>query len=53
MPRRPHPYFGRLNRHEEVAKPKPGSRNACEPSIRPRDEPGILWDAFRDEPPNR
>ncbi len=49
MSRRPHPYFGRINRGEEVRKLEPGQRNACEPLAKPRDEPGILWDAFRDE----
>ena len=48
MSRRPHPYFGRLNRREDVSKPEPGQRNACEPLVKPRDEKGILWDAFRE-----
>jgi hypothetical protein len=50
MSRRPRPYFGRLSRSEEPRKLAPRQRNACEPLIKPRDEPGILWDAFRDEP---
>ena len=49
MARRPHPYFGRLNRREDVRKLEPGQRNACEPLAKPRDEMGILWDAFREE----
>ena len=49
MSRRPHPYFGRLNRSEDVRKPEPGRRNACEPLVKPRDVPGVLWDPFRDE----
>ena len=39
----------RLLRREELRKLEPGQRNACEPLAKPRDEPGILWDAFRDE----
>jgi hypothetical protein len=27
---------------------EPGQRNACEPLVKPRDEPGILWDSFRE-----
>lgn len=49
MSRRPHPYFSRLNRREDVRAREPGQRSACEPLIKPRDEPGILWAAFRDE----
>ena len=49
MSRRPHPYFGRLNRREEVSKLEPGKRKTCEPLVKPRDVPGVLWDAFRDE----
>ena len=48
MSRRPHPYFGRLNRREELRKLEPGQRNACEPLFKPRDELGVLWEAFRD-----
>jgi len=48
--RRPHPYFGRLNRREQPRKLGPGQRNACEPLIKPKDEPGILWAAFRERP---
>jgi len=47
--RRSHPYFGRINRREATRKLDPGQRTACEPLVKPRDEPGILWDAFRDE----
>ena len=49
MSRRPHPYFSRLNRSEEVRKLGPGQRSACEPLVKPHDEPGILWAAFREE----
>jgi hypothetical protein len=47
--RRHHPYFGRLNRREELRKLEQGQRSAAEPLVKPRDEPGILWDAFREE----
>jgi len=49
MSRRPHPYFGRLNRRDEPKTPEPAQRSACEPLVKPRDEPGILWAPFRDE----
>jgi len=49
MSRRPHPYFGRLNNREDVRKPEPRQRNVCEPLVTPRDQPGILWDPFREE----
>jgi hypothetical protein len=46
--RRPHPYFGRINRREEPRKLEPGQRVACEPLIKPTEEPGVLWAPFRD-----
>ena len=49
MTRRRHPYFGRINRREELRKLEPGQRNACEPLVKPRDEPGVLWAPFRVE----
>jgi hypothetical protein len=49
MSRRPHPYFSRLDRREQERKREPGQRSACEPLIKPRDEPGILWQSFREE----
>jgi len=49
MSRRPHPYFGRLNRREVLKKLEPGQRSASEPLVKPRDEPGVLWESFRDE----
>ena len=51
MSRRPHPYFGRLNHREEKRPLEPGQRNACEPRVKLRDEPGILWDAIREKFP--
>jgi len=49
MSRRPHPYFGHLNRGGDEGKVEPGRRAASEPLVSARDEPGILWDAFRKE----
>ena len=49
MARRPHPYFGHLNRGGDEGKVETGRRAASEPRVRARDEPGILWDAFRKE----
>ena len=49
MSRRPHPYFGQLQRGEEAKKLESGRRAASEPLVKARDEPGILWDAFREE----
>lgn len=51
MSRRAHPYFGRLNRREVPRKLEPGQRNACEPLVKPADEPGVLWEPFRDKGP--
>jgi len=48
--RRPHPYFGRLNRLEETRKPGPRRGRRTEPAASPDSEPGVLWDAFRETP---
>lgn len=50
MSRRSHPYFGRLNRRSEALKPGPRAPNARTPLTKPKDEPGVLWEAFRDGP---
>jgi len=50
--RRRHPYFGRLNRRSEIGKPGPRQVNARTPLTKPKDEPGVLWEAFRDLPPS-
>jgi hypothetical protein len=49
--RRGHPYFGRLNRRSEVGKPGPRQPNARTPLTKPKDEPGVLWAAFREPGP--
>ena len=50
MARRPHPYFGRLNRLEEARKTVPGQSRRAEPPVTPETEPGILWDKLRGAP---
>jgi hypothetical protein len=46
--RKPHPYFGYKNRLEGVYKPPSGRSSVYEPLFRPENEPGMLWDVFRD-----
>ena len=50
MTRRAHPYFSGLNRRSELGNPGPRQPNARTPLAKPKDEPGVLWDAFRDDP---
>lgn len=50
MTRRSHPYFGKLNRLEEVRKRDAGQRRRAEPAVTPDAEPGILWDRLRASP---
>ena len=45
--RRPHPYFGRLNRLEEALKVAPGESRGAVPRTDPESEAGVLWDDFR------
>ncbi len=45
--RRSHPYFGRLNRLEEVRRTAAGQGRRVEPPLTPETEPGILWDRLR------
>ena len=45
--RRPHPYFGKLNRLEEACKAAPGKGRRSEPAIDPGAERGVLWEALR------
>lgn len=49
--RRGHPYFSQLNRRAEASTPAPRGINARTPLAKPNDEPGVLWDAFRETPP--
>lgn len=48
--RRSHPYFGRLNRLEEVRRTAPGQSRRAEPPVTPDTEPGVLWDKLRGSP---
>ena len=51
LSRHPHPYFSRLNRRLDPRKPEPRRANTLPPLAKPKDQAGVLWDAFRDEPP--
>ena len=48
--RRSHPYFGRLNRLEEVRRTAADKSRRAEPPVKPDTEPGILWETFRVSP---
>lgn len=48
--RRSHPYFGRLNRLEEVRRTAAKQSRRVEPPVTPDTEPGILWDRLRAAP---
>ena len=47
MSRRPHPYFGRLNRLEEAGMAGAAQAHGRAPKMTPQQEAGILWEAFR------
>jgi hypothetical protein len=47
MSRRARPSFGHTIRCEETPKKIGGSRSSCEPLVKPADQTGVLWDAFR------
>jgi len=49
--RRPPAYFSRLNRRDDAPKVAPRRQVASEPLVKPRDEPGVLWEAFHDSRP--
>ena len=48
MSRRPHPYFGQLNRLEQGGIAKPGKGGGRAPLMTPDEEQGVLWQAIRD-----
>jgi hypothetical protein len=48
--RRPHPYFGRLNRLAEVRRTEAKASRRAEPPVTPDTEPGVLWDRLRAAP---
>ena len=49
LSRHPHPYFSRINRRLDPRKPEPRRANTLAPLAKPKDQAGVLWDAFRDE----
>ena len=48
MSRRPHPYFGQLNRLERVRPATPVEGGGAAPPMTPDEEPGVLWQAIRE-----
>jgi hypothetical protein len=42
------PGFSQLSRRAEAGPPLPRRPNARTPLARPMDQPGVLWDAFRE-----
>jgi len=51
LARRPHPYFGRINRLEETGPTGSGPARGRAPRMSPQQEAGILWEAFRSSAP--
>jgi hypothetical protein len=49
--RHPHPYFSQINRRPEAGPARPRRANARTPLVKPKDEPGVLWEAFRGKTP--
>jgi hypothetical protein len=47
LSRRPHPYFGLINRLEEAGKAGTGQADRRLPRLTPQQEAGVLWEAFR------
>ena len=48
MSRRGQSYFSQVNRRLEVGAPVPRPSNTRTPLAKPNDEPGVLWEAFRE-----
>lgn len=48
MSRRSQRHFGQFNRRVEAGISVPRCANARTPLAKPMDEPGVLWQAFRD-----
>ena len=48
MSRRPHPYFGQLNRLEQARTAAPGKAGGRAPLMTPDEEQGVLWQAIRE-----
>ena len=51
MSRRTHPYFSQVDRRSQAAVSAQRQVNARAPLAKPKDEPGVLWDAFREPQP--
>jgi len=49
--RRPRLSLGWIKRREQFARLAQSWRYPSQPAARPTDEPGILWDPFRDNQP--
>ena len=48
MSRRDQTYFSQVNRRLESVQPGPRRTNTRTPLAKPKDQPGVLWAAFRD-----
>lgn len=51
MSRSTHPYFNPLHRRSEAVMPAERPTNARTPLAKPTDEPGVLWEPFRNPQP--
>jgi hypothetical protein len=49
MSRRGQAYFSQVNRRLEAGAPLARRANTRTPLAKPKDEPGVLWDAFRED----
>lgn len=50
MSRRGQSYFSQVNRRLEPGAPVARRTNTRTPLAKPKDEPGVLWEAFREPP---
>lgn len=48
LSRRPHPYFGRINRLEAARAAAPGQGCGSAPAMSADEQQGVLWAAFRE-----
>jgi len=49
LARRPHPYFGKLDRLAVASLAVPRGRRGRAPLVSPDEEPGVLWERFRED----
>ena len=47
LARRPHPYFGKINRLEQADSVTPGKGGGRAPKMTPEEQQGVLWQAIR------